>query len=119
MSRCGSVLLPTRPRPLGPIRAWPRVIAAAPDYLKRWGKPQTPADLSAHSIIVGPATTIPTRFFQRAETTTSVRVEGRARIAGNEGAIAAAVAGLWIVVTSSGLLRRELEEGTGSRVLED
>nr|WP_283807959.1 LysR substrate-binding domain-containing protein [Bradyrhizobium macuxiense] len=43
-------------------------------------------------------------------------VEGRARIAGNEGAITAAVTGLGIVMPSSGSLRPEFEEGKLIRV---
>jgi DNA-binding transcriptional LysR family regulator len=37
------------------IAAWPRVIVASPAYLKRSGVPQTPANLAAHSVIVGPS----------------------------------------------------------------
>ena len=37
------------------IGAWPRVIVASPAYLKRAGIPQTPADLAAHIVIVGPS----------------------------------------------------------------
>lgn len=101
------------------IRAWPRVLAASPDYLKKAGLPQTPADLSAHTIIIGPVSTTPNWSFRKGGTTTSVRVDGRVRIAGNEGAIAAAIAGVGIVMTSSGSLRRELGEGSLIRVLGD
>jgi DNA-binding transcriptional LysR family regulator len=101
------------------IRSWPRVIAASPGYLERSGKPQSPADLSSHSIIVGPVSSSPTWSFEKDGTSNSIRVEGRARIAGNEGAIAAAIAGLGIVMSSSGSLRREIAEGKLVRVLED
>lgn len=101
------------------IRSWPRVIAASPKYLARLGTPQTPADLSSHSIIVGPVSTHPTWSFQKDGTTSSIRVEGRARIAGNEGAIAAATAGLGIVMSSSGSLRREFADGKLTHVLPD
>jgi DNA-binding transcriptional LysR family regulator len=57
--------------------------------------------------------------FRKGGTTASVRVEGRLRIAGNEGAIAAAVAGMGIVTTSSGSCRREMDNGSLVRVLED
>lgn len=63
--------------------------------------------------------TNPTWSFQKNGTTSSIRIEGRARIAGNEGAIAAAVAGLEIVMSSSGPLRREFHEGKLKRVFED
>jgi DNA-binding transcriptional LysR family regulator len=101
------------------IRAWPRVLAASPHYLKKAGLPRTPADLSAHSIVLGPVSSSANWSFRKAGTTTSVRVEGRTRIAGNEGAIAAAVAGIGIVMTSSGSLRREFGEGSLVRVLDD
>jgi DNA-binding transcriptional LysR family regulator len=101
------------------IRSWPRVIAASPKYLERLGKPQSPADLSSHSIIVGPVSSSPTWSFRKDGTASSIRVEGRARIGGNEGAIAAAIAGLGIVMSSSGSLRREIAESKLVRVLED
>jgi DNA-binding transcriptional LysR family regulator len=101
------------------VRAWPRVLAASPDYLKNAGEPRTPADLSAHSIILGPVSTTANWSFRKGGTTTSVRVEARVRIGGNEGAIAAAVAGIGIVMTSSGSLRREFGEGALVRVLDD
>lgn len=101
------------------IRAWPRVLAASPDYLNEAGMPRTPADLSAHAIIIGPVSTTANWSFRKGGATTSVRVDGRLRIAGNEGAIAAAVAGVGIVMTSSGSLRREFDDGTLARVLGD
>jgi DNA-binding transcriptional LysR family regulator len=101
------------------IRSWPRVLAASPKYLERAGMPQTPADLSSHSLVIGPVSSSPTWSFQKNGTTTSIRVEGRVRVAGNEAAIAAAIAGLGIVTTSSGLPRREFEAGVLTRVLED
>ena len=52
-------------------------------------------------------------------TTVSVRVEGRLRIADNEGATAADVAGMGIVMTSSGSCLREMDNGGLVRVLED
>ena len=57
--------------------------------------------------------------FRKGGTTASVRAEGRLRIAGNEGAIAAAVAGMGIVTASSGSCRREMDNGGLVRVLED
>jgi DNA-binding transcriptional LysR family regulator len=112
-------LLPDSAATARTIRSWPRVIAASPKYLERSGIPHSPADLSSHSIIVGPVSSSPTWSFQKDGTTSSIRVEGRARIAGNEGAIAAAIAGLGIVMSSSGSLRREIADGRLTRVLED
>jgi DNA-binding transcriptional LysR family regulator len=102
------------------IRGWPRILTASPAYLGKSGVPQTPADLSAHDIVVGPVSaTTNWSFRKNGGTTTSVRVEGRLRIAGNEGAIAAAVADMGIVMTSSGAVRRELDGGQLTRILGD
>lgn len=100
------------------IRAWPRVLVASPDYLSKAGLPQTPADLTRHSIIIGPVSTSTNWSFQRGDAATSVRVDGRLKVGGNEGAIAAAVAGMGIVMTSSLSCRRETDSGLLVRVLE-
>jgi DNA-binding transcriptional LysR family regulator len=101
------------------IRAWPRVLAASPHYLNQAGLPRTPADLSGHAIIMGPVSTTANWSFRKGGATTSVHVDGRVRIAGNEGAIAAAAAGVGIVMTSSGSLRREFGDGSLVRILGD
>jgi DNA-binding transcriptional LysR family regulator len=102
------------------IRGWPRVLAASPAYLAKAGVPQIPADLSAHDIIVGPVSVTTNWSFRgNGGTATSVRVEGRLRVAGNEGAIAAAAAGMGIVMTSSGSVRREMENRQLVRILVD
>jgi DNA-binding transcriptional LysR family regulator len=100
------------------IRSWPRVLVASPDYLARAGTPLIPTDLSSHELIVGPMKGHSSWTFRRDSTTTSVRAEGRLRIDGNEGAIAAAVAGMGIMMTSSGACRREVESGALVRILE-
>jgi hypothetical protein len=51
-----------------------------------------------HDIILGPVSVTTNWSFRRdGGTATSVRVESRLRIAGNEGAIAAAIGGMGIV----------------------
>ncbi len=103
-----------------PIRVWSRILTASPAYLAKAGVPQTPGDLSAHEIIVGPLSVTTTWSFHKdGGPTTSVRVDGRLRIAGNEAAIAAAVAGMGIVMTSSVAVRSEVENQHLTRVLED
>lgn len=95
-----------------------RVVAAAPAYLQTAGGPRTPADLRAHSLIVGPAARTQEAWtFHKDRSTTSVRPEGYLVINGNEAVVASVIAGLGIV--SSGLLafRNELERGTLVRVL--
>ncbi len=101
------------------IRGWPRVLVAAPEYLSRTGVPRIPSDLSTHDLIIGPASPNSNLSFRKGSTAISVRAEGRLRVAGNEGAITAAVAGLGLVMTSSGSCRREMANGTLVRVLSD
>ena len=101
------------------VRAWPKVLTASPAYLARVGTPRTPADLSGHAVILGPVSSSPNWTFRRGGTATSIRVDGRIRITGNEGAIAAAVAALGIVMTTSGAVRREIERGELVRILDD
>lgn len=99
------------------LRTWPRVLAASPDYLRRAGTPAVPTDLANHAIIVGPAGVGAAWSFQKRSTATSVRVEGRLTVRASEGAVAAATAGLGIVMAPLGACRRELESGELVRVL--
>ena len=95
------------------------MIVASPAYLKRAGVPQAPADLAAHSVIVGPSRLGPAWTFRKDGKATSVRVSGRLAATVNEVATAAAVAGLGIISMSSVGCRREIEEGSLVRVLAD
>jgi len=102
------------------LGATPRVLVASPAYLQRAGMPQSPADLAAHALIVGPAGAGPAGWsFEQGGHMQSVRVEGKLTASMNEVAIAAAVAGLGIA--SSGLwgCRAEIAAGTLVRVLAD
>jgi DNA-binding transcriptional LysR family regulator len=99
------------------ILAWPRVLAASRAYLDKAGTPVDPADLSHHSIILGPASLGGHWSFRVGDTTTSFQVEGKLKITASLGAIAAAVEGLGIVMTQFGACRRELERGELVRLL--
>ena len=101
------------------IATWPRVVVASPDYLARAGTPQTPADLAAHSVIVGPSRLGPTWSFQRDGRTASVRVGGRLTATVNEAATAAVVAGLGLASMAQVGCQRELADGSLVRVLAD
>lgn len=101
------------------IGATRRVLVAAPDYLERAGKPQSPADLARHSLIVGPPGTPEAWSFQRNGRTVSVRIEGRLTVSANEGAVAAAVAGLGVTSTSCWGVRAEMASGALVELLED
>ena len=98
----------------------PRVLAASPAYLKRAGTPSSPAELTTHAVIGGPAGQIPGGWsFQKDGRSVSVLVESRLTTNSNEGAVAAAVAGLGVVSTGYWGSRQELEDGRLAPVLPD
>lgn len=95
-----------------------RLLVASPAYLERAGIPKVPADLAAHAIIVGPTGLDPDAWtFRRANQAVTARVEGRLTISANEGAIAAAVAGLGIVSTGRWGCLAEMRSGALGQVL--
>jgi DNA-binding transcriptional LysR family regulator len=101
------------------IAETPRVLVASPGYLARAGDPLSPAELASHSFVLGPgAGQGPLRFVKDAQRA-SIRPEGRVQVGANEGAIAAAVAGLGITVSSLWGCRAEIERGVLVRLLED
>lgn len=97
----------------------PRILAASPDYLKRAPPPDEPTDLAAHDLILGPGAVPPDLVFLKGDRRLSVKAGGRITSAVNEGATAAAVAGLGITVSSLWGIRAELERGDLVRLLED
>jgi DNA-binding transcriptional LysR family regulator len=102
------------------LDASPRLLLASPEYLMRAGQPAAPQDLSAHSVIAGPGSSVPAIWsFQQGARKSSVRLEGRLTISSNEGAVAAAVSGLGIVATSFWGCRAELERGQLVQLLAD
>jgi DNA-binding transcriptional LysR family regulator len=106
------------------IGIWPRIIVASPGYLASVGMPKTPAELAAHSIIIGPTLTGASRaghawVFRRGGKAISVRVDGRLTANVNEVATASAVAGLGLVSMASVGCRRELQQGELVQVLAD
>ena len=89
-------------------------------YLARAGTPAFPAELAEHAVIAGPTGSIAAGWtFHKDGRTLSVRVEGRVTVNANEGAVAAAVAGLGIVSTGHWGCRAELASGTLMHVLPD
>jgi DNA-binding transcriptional LysR family regulator len=102
------------------LDASPRLILASPGYLERAGEPRSPADFSAHSIILGPGGSPPNIWsFKQEGRKMSVRIEGRLSPSSNEAAVAAAVAGIGIVSTSYWGCRKELEQGDLVQLLPD
>ncbi len=96
----------------------PRVVVASPDYLERHGTPETPEDLQRHRIVGGTASAVPTAWkFERLGEEIAMKLDAHFSTDENEGAIAAAVAGLGITSTSGWACRRELEAGLLTRLL--
>ena len=96
----------------------PRVIVASPDYIARHGQPETPEALSGHRIVGGTASAVPTAWrFHRDGQDVAPKLEPRFSTDENEGAIAAAVAGLGITSTSGWACRRLLANGALVRLL--
>lgn len=102
-------------RRLGSIE---RVLVASPAYLRRAGRLQAPADLTSHAVIAGPMAADGWTF-EKDGRRVALRLEGRLVVSANEGAVAAAVAGLGIAATGIIASRKELANGSLVRVLPD
>jgi molybdate transport repressor ModE-like protein len=96
-----------------------RLVAASPAYLRSVALPESPSDLVDHVVILGPGLGPDAWSFAKSGRRLSVRVEGKLSVDANEAAIAAAVAGLGLTVTSLWACRAELERGDLVRVLPD
>ena len=102
-------------RRLGSIQ---RVLVASPAYLRRAGRPKVPADLNSHALLVGPMAA--DRWtFEKNGRQVSLRPEGRVVVSANEGAVAAAVAGLGIASTGVIAAGKPLASSKLVRVLPD
>jgi DNA-binding transcriptional LysR family regulator len=100
------------------LKSWPRALAASPGYLAGAPPLMSPPDLVAHALIVGPQG-VGDWTFRKDGATASMRLEGRLKIPVFEGALAAAIADMGIVLTSTGASRREFDNGSLVRVLPD
>ena len=97
-----------------------RLLVASPAYIERKGMPKAPGELATHSIILGPGGSGPRIWeFTSQGGPTSVCVESRLRISANEGATAAALAGLGIANTSIWGCDQEIARGDLIRLMED
>ena len=97
-----------------------RFILASPSYLRAAGEPTLPEDLQSHRIIAGPASTVPSGWmFKRDGETRTIQLEAHFSTDENEGAVAAATAGLGITSTTAWACRRELESGELVALLTD
>jgi DNA-binding transcriptional LysR family regulator len=98
----------------------PRLLVAAPSYLARAAAVRHPHDLASHRIVLGPPGTTPGAWrLEKEGRAVSVSVESQLTVTSNEGAVAAAVAGLGIASTGYWGCRIELNAGTLVPVLGD
>ncbi|SDG39874.1 LysR family transcriptional regulator [Paraburkholderia phenazinium] len=99
----------------------PRVIIASPGYVDRHGVPTGPEDLVRHRIVDGPASVVSSgwQFARASGEEVAVDLEPHFSTNENEGAVAAAVAGIGITSTSEWACRRELADGSLVRLLVD
>jgi DNA-binding transcriptional LysR family regulator len=101
------------------IRSWPRVVVAAPQYLRNVAMPQLPADLRRHQIIAGPVGLSGGWTFSRHGTTQTIPLQSTLSISSSEAAVAAAVSGTGIHRCPEGACSDELRDGRLVRLLPD
>lgn len=104
-------------RRLAPCRM---VTCAAPAYLDRHGRPGSPQELAQHDCLgYAYASNRETWEFNGADGPVTVRVRGRLRANNGEALVAAATAGLGIVMTPTFMASAELADGRLVTLLED
>jgi len=92
------------------LTTYSRLVVASPDYLKRFGTPETPQELAAHRIVHGPAAAPETAWvFAKDGRRETVAVSPSISFSDNEGAVSGAVAGLGITSIGWWTCRREIE----------
>lgn len=92
-----------------------RVVVASPAYLERYGVPAAPEELAAHRVVGGPAGAHANSWkFERDGEIESIDLHSHVSTNDTAGALAAALAGLGIVSTTSWACHLEL--GTGALV---
>jgi DNA-binding transcriptional LysR family regulator len=97
-----------------------RMLVAAPGYLARAGHPVEPSDLSGHTFVMGPSSAASLGSTLRKDgCEATFRAEGSFMTSVNEGATAAAVAGLGILTVGLWGCRNEIADGRLVQILED
>lgn len=98
----------------------PRLVVAAPAYLKARGMPEHPSDLANHDCIVGSdGVGRQSWIFKRRSTVISVDVAGRIQTDSAPGRHASALAGLGIAQVSAAMCAAELRSGELVALLPD
>jgi DNA-binding transcriptional LysR family regulator len=102
---------------LAPFRL---IVAAAPDYLARHGRPETPDDLAGHACLGYGTWAQPCRWhFRHDGRSISVEARGRLRSTNWQALLRAALDGEGIVTGPDGILNEEIAAGRLVRLLTD
>ncbi|WP_036307523.1 LysR family transcriptional regulator [Methylophilus sp. 5] len=97
-----------------------RVLCASPAYLEKFGAPQSPANLTQHSIISSSAVSPHIEWrFQSNHEPLLLKVNPRLTVTSNDAALAAAIGGLGIARLLSYQVSGEVKSGALRLVLED
>jgi DNA-binding transcriptional LysR family regulator len=96
------------------------IVCASPEYLDKYGTPQTPEDLMNHSCLVNWASAPQDKWkFKTPTGFTTINVSGRMQSNVAEANRVAALNGLGLVVLATYVVRRDIEKGKLKTVLED
>lgn len=99
---------------------WPRYLCAAPDYIERHGRPQTPADLAGHEWII--FTLLPTPYvwtFTKNKRPQRIQVKGRLKTNNADAVHSFLVDGAGVAAQVSFLVRDDIQAGRLERLLPD
>ncbi|WP_110657166.1 LysR family transcriptional regulator [Salinicola halimionae] len=101
---------------IGQVR---RVICGSPDYIARWGHPQTPSDLASHRIVSSGSTTALNEWRFGSDGSQAVRVSPRLRVTSVAASIDIARRGWGLCRVLSYQVGPDLESGDLQAVLEE
>lgn len=101
-------------RKLAPDR---RVLCASPEYIKKYGEPKTPEDLTHHQCAV--LTGLSTWSFKTDKGVTAIKAKGRFKSDNGDAVREASVAGLGITINSTWSAYQELKSGSLVEVLKN
>lgn len=103
-----------------PVGSVQRLVCASPDYLKKYGMPSQPSDLTRHEIIQASTVESSTTWqFESSAGKESVKVTPRLQCSQNGAAITAAKQGFGITRLMSYQVGEELKNGSLTRILRD
>lgn len=99
----------------------PQVICAAPEYLRRNGRPKTPDDLKQHPVLIYTCRASLGEWVLRGPNGKATKIETSARLYSNNGIALtqAALSGYGIVVPPKFYITEELEQGLLEVILDD